>query len=139
MIAWFRKALSQWNDFGGRARRSEYWYFTLTLLIVYVVLAAIIAGAASLGDAGRIVAMIFNIVYVVVALVFLVPSIAVAIRRMHDTGRSGWWLLISLVPFVGGLVVLVLLCLDSQPMPNKWGPNPKALGAPTAPTAFTMQ
>jgi uncharacterized membrane protein YhaH (DUF805 family) len=139
MIAWFRKALSQWKDFGGRARRSEYWYYTLTLLIVYVVLAAIIGGSASLGEAGKFVALVFYIVYIVIALAFLVPSIAVAIRRMHDTGRSGWWLLISLVPFVGGIAVLVLLCLDSQPMPNKWGPNPKALGATTAPSAFTMQ
>jgi uncharacterized membrane protein YhaH (DUF805 family) len=137
MIAWFRKALSQWKDFSGRARRSEYWYFTLTVIIIYAVLLALIAGAATLGDVGKIIALVLNIVYLVVALVLLVPSLAVSVRRLHDTGRSGWWLLLAFIP-LAGLVILVFMCLDSQPETNKWGPSPKALGA-TAPSAFTMQ
>ena len=60
------------------------------------------------------------------SLAVLVPSIAVSVRRLHDTGRSGWWLLIGLVPLIGSLWLIVLLCLDSQPETNKWGANPKA-------------
>ena len=60
------------------------------------------------------------------SLAVFIPGLAVSVRRLHDTGRSGWWLLIGLVPLIGGIWLLVLLCLDSQPETNKWGANPKA-------------
>ncbi|GAA5513385.1 inner membrane protein YhaH [Deinococcus carri] len=60
-------------------------------------------------------------------LALFLPSLAVTIRRLHDTGRSGWWVLISLIPLIGGLVLFIFLVLDSQPGPNKWGPNPKGM------------
>jgi uncharacterized membrane protein YhaH (DUF805 family) len=59
-----------------------------------------------------------------------VPSLAVAFRRLHDTGRSAWWILIALVPFVGAIVLLVFTCLDSTPGPNQFGQNPKGVGNP---------
>lgn len=66
-----------------------------------------------------------GLIYAVCALGLLAPGITVSIRRLHDIGKSGWWFLISLVPLVGGIVLLVFMCLDSQPGENIYGPNPK--------------
>lgn len=59
------------------------------------------------------------------SLAVLLPSLSVAVRRLHDTGRSGWWLFIALIPIIGAIILLVFMCLDSQPGDNKYGPNPK--------------
>jgi uncharacterized membrane protein YhaH (DUF805 family) len=108
-----RACLTQYAGFAGRARRSEYWWFALFAFVVYVV--------AALLDA-VVGAQVFS---VVAGLGLLLPSIAVGVRRLHDTGRSGWWWLIGLVPFVGGIVLLVFACLDGEPGPNRFGPSPK--------------
>jgi len=71
------------------------------------------------------------ILYLVLLIGTIVPDLAVGVRRLHDTSRSGWWLLIALVPFVGGIILLVFMCLDSTPGPNDYGPSPKELSAPT--------
>ena len=107
-----RSVLTQYAVFTGRARRSEYWWFALAYVIAYVVAAVV---DAVIG---------FPILTLAVALGLLVPSIAVSVRRLHDTDRSGWWLLLNLVP-LGGIVVLVFSCLDSQPGRNRYGPSPK--------------
>ena len=107
-----KSVLNQYANFSGRARRSEYWWFVLFYALVYVV-AAIIDGILGV-----------PILTLIVALGLLVPALAVSVRRLHDTDRSGWWLLLNLVPF-GGIVVLVFSCLDSQPGPNRFGPSPK--------------
>ena len=65
--------------------------------------------------------------YLIYTLAFLLPSIAVAIRRLHDTGRTGWWLLLALIPLIGAIVLIVFYCLDSQPGENEYGPNPKGV------------
>lgn len=114
-------ALKQkYATFTGRARRSEYWFFVLFSVIVYVV-ATILDSVLGLtfGD------LSYGVLYCLSALALLLPSLAVVIRRLHDIGRSGWWILIALVPFIGGLVLLVFACLDSQPQANKYGPSPK--------------
>ena len=112
---YYIEAFKRFADFSGRSRRSAYWYYML-----FNVLALIVAvGIDSLIG--------YPIVYGLYALVSLVPGLAVAVRRLHDTGRSGWWLLISLVPLVG-LILIYFLVLDSQPGENKWGPNPKGIG-----------
>lgn len=100
-------------DFNGRARRSEYWYFVLFNVIVGFCIGFVSAlvGISWLG-------------YVYDVAVF-VPSLAVAIRRMHDIGKSGWWILISLIPLIGWIWYLILCCKDSQPGANEYGPNPK--------------
>jgi uncharacterized membrane protein YhaH (DUF805 family) len=100
--------------FAGRARRREYWIFTLINLVVSVLLAFV---DAILGT------MLIGLIY---ALAVLLPSIAVTVRRLHDTGRSGWWALIVLLPVLGVIVILVMMCFDSQSGDNAWGPNPKA-------------
>lgn len=111
-----KTVLGKYVDFSGRARRSEYWYWTLAVFLVYVVGLIFTAIARPLG----------LLIFVVLVLGGFLPGLAVSVRRLHDTGRSGWFLLISLIPFVGGIVLLVFQCADSQPQPNKYGPSPKA-------------
>ncbi|MFJ9901793.1 DUF805 domain-containing protein [Streptomyces sp. NPDC101152] len=114
-MSWFLEALKKYAVFSGRARRKEYWMYTLFITIIYIVLAIISSASKSAGIA----------LLVIFYLAILLPSLAVGIRRLHDTGRSGWWLLFGIVPLVGGITLLVFTCLDSQPGPNKYGPNPK--------------
>ena len=111
-----RSVLSQYAGFSGRARRSEYWFWTLAVLIVSVVAAIIdvIIGV--------------KILQYVVALATLVPGIAVGVRRLHDTGRSGWWILLALIPVVGAIILIVWFATDSAP-DNEYGPNPKGSAA----------
>lgn len=99
--------------FTGRARRSEYWYFTLFNFLISIGL-SMVDTFTGLG--------FLNPVY---GLLVLIPAIAVAIRRLHDTGRSGWWLLIVFVPFVGWIILIYFFILDSQPFDNQYGPHPK--------------
>ncbi|ARP70786.1 DUF805 domain-containing protein [Streptomyces pluripotens] len=112
-MSWFIEALKKYAVFGGRARRKEYWLYTLFLEIIYGVFG--ILGYAA--HAPYLIA--------IPVLGFLLPTLAVAVRRLHDTGRSGWWFLFELVPVVGPITLLVFYCLDSQPGVNKFGPNPK--------------
>ena len=118
-----RSVLSQYVGFSGRASRSEYWIWWGFLVVVYF---AVAATALLIGTTGYVVLSL-------VALVFLLPNLAVTVRRLHDTGRSGFWLLIVLVPLVGVIILLVFLLLDSQTEPNKWGPPPfgSTYGPPT--------
>jgi uncharacterized membrane protein YhaH (DUF805 family) len=110
-------------DFSGRARRSEYWYFFLFNVIVSVV-AGIIDGI--LGTRGSGTMSGTGLVGAIASLALLLPNLGVGVRRLHDTSRSGWWLLIGLVPLVGWIVLLVFFVQDSQPE-NQYGPNPKGL------------
>jgi len=111
-----RTALTaKYATFSGRARRSEFWFYVLFQAIVLVV--------AQLLD--RIIPGDFPIVYSIAGLALLVPFIAAAVRRLHDTGRSGWWFLLNLVPFVGAIVLIVFYAQDSKPGANEHGPNPK--------------
>ncbi|MEV6942237.1 DUF805 domain-containing protein [Streptomyces sp. NPDC051172] len=115
-MSWFIEALKKYAVFSGRARRKEYWNFALFIGIIYVVL--LVLAVASKSTA---VFALIGVFY----LGILLPSLAVSIRRLHDTGRSGWWILFGLVPLVGGITLLVFQCSDSQPGENKYGPNPK--------------
>ena len=101
--------------FSGRARRREYWMFYLFYTIFYIAAGVIDAVLGTL------------VVTPLYVLGLMLPSLGVFFRRLHDTGRSGWWWLIGLVPFVGGIILLVFMCLDSQPGENQYGPNPKGI------------
>ncbi len=130
---YYTDVLKQYAVFSGRTRRKEFWMFTLFNFIIAIVLFGLAAATSRGGQPGGI----FMILYYLYALAVLLPSLGVAVRRLHDTGRSGWWLLIGLVPFVGGIIVLIFYCLDSQPGENKWGPNPKgALYAASEPATL---
>ncbi len=117
---WYLDVLKKYAEFSGRARRKEYWMF---LLIHIVIAIAIVVIEGMLGSP--------LIVYTIYMLALLVPSLAVTVRRLHDISKSGWWVLISLVPFVGGIILLVFMALDSTPGDNAHGPNPKE--APAVP------
>lgn len=126
---WYLKVIRNYAYFGGRARRSEYWYFTLVSIGISVAiqLTGGILGAIlhPIGLGG--ISFLFGGIAALYGLAVLVPSVAVGVRRLHDTGRSGWWLLISLVPVIGILVMIYFFILNSQPGTNRWGPNPKEL------------
>ncbi len=107
--------------FEGRARRSEYWWFYLGYSIVTAILSGL---ARALGTGGAATAV--GIISGIVGLACLVPSIAVTTRRLHDTGRSGWWQLLYLT-CIGGIVVFIFTLMDSQPGDNQYGPNPKGM------------
>lgn len=120
---WYLAVLKKYAVFSGRATRSEYWYFALFNIIVSVVLALV---DSLIGTGGSESLGILSGLY---SLAVLLPSLGVAIRRLHDTDRTGWWLLIGLVPLIGIIVLLVFFIQDSQPGDNKYGPNPKGLSA----------
>ena len=122
MIDYYKIVLKNYANFEGRARRSEYWYYTLMNIIIVVAL-EILAGVC--GMASSVLTIIVGLLLVVYALGTLVPSIAVMVRRLHDVGKSGWWYFIALIPIVGAIWLLVLLCTDSQPGSNEYGMNPK--------------
>jgi len=117
IIAAYKDAWLNWKNFSGRSRRSAYWYVILVNVIIGFVLGILSSFAG-----------IFDVITSLYSLAFLVPSIALAVRRLHDTGHSGWWYLIVLTG-IGAIVLLVWFCQDSQP-DNKYGPSPKGYGAP---------
>ena len=121
---WYIEVLKKYAVFGGRARRKEYWFFFLFNILISIGLAVIdnamggFSAEAGIGLLGGIY-----------ALAVLIPGIAVAVRRLHDTDKSGWWLLIAFVPVIGTIVLIIFLALDSKPGPNRFGDNPKETAA----------
>ena len=126
-MEWYLKVFRQYADFRGRARRKEYWMFTLFNCIfigVGAMILFLIGNTISL-TAGMVALGISVAIY---TLVLLIPTLAVTVRRLHDTGKSGWFVLLNLIPYVGGLVLFIFMCIDSDYGENKWGPNPKDIG-----------
>ncbi|OCG61711.1 DUF805 domain-containing protein [Gilliamella sp. GillExp13] len=122
---WFISCITQnYANFNGRARRQEYWMFTLFSFLLNLALS--IVGAILISISTSLVSVTNIISFVAWAALFL-PSLAVAVRRLHDTDRSGWWVLIVLVPLIGAIVLLVFACMDSTPGSNQYGENPKGL------------
>jgi uncharacterized membrane protein YhaH (DUF805 family) len=119
-MKWYLKVLQQYADFSGRARRTEYWMFAL-FNVIFATAAMILDNV--LGTA--IQGIGYGLIYGIYVLALLIPGLAVAVRRLHDVGKSGWMLLIVLIPLVGSIWLLVLFCTDGQPGNNKWGQNPK--------------
>ncbi|KPP83157.1 MAG: Integral membrane protein [Oceanicaulis sp. HLUCCA04] len=116
-----KSVYSNYANFQGRARRSEYWWFFLFVFIVAFILSAVetmVTGTMFL--------------YLIFLLASIIPSIAVQVRRLHDTGRSGWWILLSFIPLVGPIVLIVFYVMDSEAGVNKYGPNPKGVIAAAA-------
>lgn len=112
-----------YTNSNGRARRKEYWYPVLFIFLINLVINAL-GGIFGAMDIDILVTMC-NVLSGIFGIATLLPSIMVAIRRMHDIGKSGWWVLISFVPCVGMFIALYFCCLDSQPGDNQYGPNPK--------------
>ncbi|HEU0097909.1 MAG TPA: DUF805 domain-containing protein [Allosphingosinicella sp.] len=119
-MEWATLPLKRYAEFSGRSRRKEYWMFFLLCMVVALVI-GFVEGMLGLNN------MVgpYGPLSTLFMLAILVPSIAVGIRRLHDTGRSGWWILIALVPLVGGIVLLVFYVLEGVRGPNEYGPDPK--------------
>lgn len=120
-IQWYFKVLRHYAVFSGRARRKEYWMFMLFNMIFSFVwsflVTLVLASTYGVDEIN-----LFTYYY---AVAMLLPNIAVAVRRLHDIGKSGWWMLITLIPIVGGIWLIVLMLTDTQPQANQYGPNPK--------------
>jgi uncharacterized membrane protein YhaH (DUF805 family) len=110
---WYFEVLKKYAVFSGRARRKEYWFFILFNIIISVVI-SFIAGLTEL--------FFLSAIY---ALAVLIPSIAVGVRRLHDTNRSGWWILINFIPIIGTIIFILFAVSDSQEEENQYGLNPK--------------
>lgn len=117
---WKSVVVDNYANFDGRARRSEYWYFVLVQVIISFILQLldlVLVAAADLPVAP--LGTLFGIA-------MLVPGLAVAVRRLHDTGRSGWWLLVALIPILGWIYIIYLYVIEGTQGPNEYGEDPKA-------------
>jgi len=113
-IDWFKKCLSNYANFSGRARRKEFWFFALVQFGILII-------------AGILDNIIFKkpifVFYIITVLGLFIPNLSVLVRRLHDTGRSGWWYFISLIPLIGAILLIVWLATETKPESNQWG-NP---------------
>ena len=121
-MEWFLKVIREYANFEGRARRKEYWMFTLFSTIFG--LAALLLDFLIMTE----FEFFLPVIIMIYGIGLIIPSIAVTIRRLHDTGNSGWMYLVSFIPFIGGIWLLVLTVLDSTYGENEYGPNPKGYG-----------
>ena len=117
---WYLKVLKQYADFSGRARRREFWIFSI-FNIIFIVIAMELDNILGLTVGG----LSFGIIYFLYAIVLFIPSLAVSVRRLHDIDKSGWMLLIGFIPILGAIWLIVLTLTDSKLGENKYGPNPK--------------
>jgi len=117
---WYIAVIKKYVVFSGRARRKEYWYFVLFNILISIGLSFIDAATGTVNaETG------YGLLSSIYSLAVLIPSLAVLMRRLHDTDRSGWWILIGLIPVIGWIVLLVFLVQDSHPGQNQYGDNPK--------------
>ncbi len=130
-MQWMFLPFKRYVDFQGRSCRMEYWMFHLFIAIVYFILAFLFVLAMSYPLTADIETSM-SIIFVIGSLFILgtfIPSIAVAVRRFHDQNLSGWLYLVSFVPGIGGIILVVFMCIDGTPGPNKYGEDPKGRGA----------
>ena len=125
---WYLKVMKEsYSDFHGRASRKEFWMWYLFYVIVLIV-AMILDGVLGTGfEIGYGVTTPYGWIYIIAALAHVIPGLAVSVRRLHDVGKSGWFLFISLIPVIGGIWLLVLSCSDGDANDNEYGSNPKIL------------
>ena len=125
-MEWMTLPLKRYAEFSGRSRRKEYWMFVLGAFIAIIV-ASIVDGVLGMNT---MVAGVYGPLTTLVMLGLIIPGIAVQVRRFHDQDKSGWFVLLGLIPFVGGLIVLVFMCVEGTRGPNQYGEDPKGAGAP---------
>lgn len=117
---WYLMVWRRFADFSGRSRRKEYWMFAFFNCIF-----SLPVGIAGLLLKENAIGIILQVSYLLYCLAIIIPSMSVFVRRLHDTGRSGWWWLIALIPIVGSIILLVFQVQDSEPRTNIYGPSPK--------------
>ncbi|HKE93183.1 MAG TPA: DUF805 domain-containing protein [Povalibacter sp.] len=118
---WYLGVLKKYAVFSGRARRKEFWMFELINFLIIVVLCIVDMHTGTIQPVSGL-----GLLSGIYSLAVLIPSLAVSVRRLHDTDRSGWWLLLGLIPLVGSIILLVFFCLSGTPGENRFGPDPKA-------------
>ena len=117
-MQWYLEAIKNYANFKGRARRKEYWLFNLFNILIIGILYLVGSAMDS---------VLLLVVLLIYYFFMLIPSLSVTVRRLHDIGYSGWMYLVNFIPLVGGIILLVLTCLDSETNDNKYGTNPKVL------------
>lgn len=131
-MKYYIDVLKNFAVFTGRARRSEFWYFflfnTIFSIVASMIDSRVLGSTFSWNLTGETVSLPYGYVWMCYNLIVLIPGLAVSVRRLHDVGKSGWFILISLIPLIGAIWLLVLYVTDSQIGENKWGPNPKGIG-----------
>jgi uncharacterized membrane protein YhaH (DUF805 family) len=131
-MGWYVATLKRFTDFGGRSRRKEFWPFIAVNFVLNALAGALdtalgLGGLTTVSGPGFTYASFTPGIFgAIVGLVLLLPNIAVGIRRLHDSGRSGWWLLLVLLPVLGWIALIVFWALDGERRPNAYGPDPKA-------------
>ena len=118
-MEWFLKVVrDNYANFNGRARRKEFWMFVL-FYAIFAIITSILDGIIGT----------YGIISIILSLALLLPSLAVTVRRLHDIGKSGWWIFIDFVPLIGPIWLLILLIQEGQHGPNEYGPDPKESGS----------
>jgi len=117
---YYLSVLKKYAEFSGRSQRAEYWYFVLFNIIIVFVLGFIDGIIGTFDPVSG-----YGLISGLYTLAVLIPAIAVGVRRLHDVGKSGWMLLIGLIPLIGFIWLIILMVIDSNPVNNKYGPNPK--------------
>ncbi len=122
-----KTVFSKYATFSGRARRSEYWWWWLFVVVVAVILSLIDSAIGlRVSDASVMGVEVYGLLTLIFGLATIIPGIAVTFRRLHDTGRSGWWWLLGLLCGIGAIIVFIMCLMDSGP-DNEYGPNPKGV------------
>jgi len=135
LITAYKSMFKKYAQFSGRSRRSEYWLAYVTNMIImtaiyFIMFIPMVIEGIIFGEPtgfSAVIAVLCSLLMLVYSIAILVPSLAMSVRRLHDIGKSGWFLLLSLIPYVGGIIIFVFSVLDSQPGANQYGPNPKGL------------
>ena len=130
-MEWYIKVMrDNYINFKGRARRKEYWMFTLVYVIILMGCTALdnMLGTVFMMDGGALgeISMGYGWAYTICGLAHFLPALSLVVRRLHDVGKSGWFYLIILIPLIGIIWLLVLYCTEGKKQDNKWGPDPKA-------------
>jgi uncharacterized membrane protein YhaH (DUF805 family) len=121
---WYLKVLKQYADFEGRARRMEYWMFALINVIIALLLYSILF--VGIFTESTFLSSIGGILYLVYILAVFLPGLGVSVRRLHDTNKSGWMILIALIPIIGAIWLIILYATEGDKGDNPYGPDPKA-------------
>ncbi|WP_369976263.1 DUF805 domain-containing protein [Xanthomonas bundabergensis] len=126
-MEWMLMPLKRYADFSGRSRRKEYWMFTLLNIVVITVLMVLVGIGGGFGgqNGTSALSMAAFVLVCLYSLAVLVPSLAVQVRRFHDQGKSGWYVLLGLIPWLGGVVIMVFMFMEGVRGANAYGPDPK--------------
>lgn len=128
IIDYFKKSVFEnYANFKGRARRTEFWYFNLVMWVINMLFQAVSSefAAGAMNSKNNVPFVITLVIFILISLVLMIPSLSVFVRRLHDYGKSGWWFFLAFIPLIGGIILLVWTCKAGQVGPNKWGPDPK--------------